>query len=99
MVQYLDKFRIGGLILSFPINISKINLKYKLTVTVDEKYVCEMEGTRDITNDYFSFSMYFLYKTELNSKLEFDVKVSIKNLYDLNGDQIQREKWINHNVV
>ena len=89
----------GVLLTVFPKDI------IKMTVKVD--MICELEDDKfegnyeqDLHHDklWLVAAPRFL-KDKLKSKLSFVINLEIKALYDLDGNEVPRDEWIDHNVI
>ena len=92
-------FGYGVVMTVFPRNTSKIVVKVRVKVELeDDKFEREIEN--EIHHDGFwvipdrGFS-----KDKLKEKLLFEAEVIVKELYDLNGNKVPRNEWIDHNVI
>ena len=87
-------------LLSFPINISKITVKSKITAILEnETFETEKEKTIDHDDCKYRISGPSFLRNKLKNKLSFNAELIIKQLYDMNGNEVPRSNWIDHNVM
>lgn len=88
-------------LMSYPENIGKINIRCTVKTNFDETEQ-EYRGILQIglTNQKFGIPLRknVLSRKMIKDKLSFDVIVVIRNLYDLNDQEIPMESWHEHNV-
>ena len=91
----------------FPSNVNKIKVVCNVKTSIDEKeqeYEEDVQENTDLGANSWGKCYVACHRNDfsidkLKDELEFDIKVTIKELYDINNDSIPFEKWEVHNVL
>ena len=93
-------FQYGVEFASFPKDISRMRIEVDIKEILDDDEIFERTYEKVIHHDQFYGTVGREFDNgRLREKLSFETMVIIKELYDMKGDKIAKDRWKSHNVI
>ena len=94
------RFNCAILLSSFPVDIAKVKVKVKVKAMISREEYGELTNELIVESDkYWMLLCMDFIDDEIKDTLSFEIECIIKELYDLNGEIVPKQKWIDHNVI